>query len=144
MSNSPSDPSKGQQPARAERATPPDLMSEPCHSFFTEHQKLNDYFHFVTFPYLNSAQRIRELVQELTSNEKDKARYAKDLDSADEIEGALLSYLPLLYEMLLCRAVDSYINYLAGLLALIFRTRPETLRSGAQERLDFILQHSTM
>jgi hypothetical protein len=49
----------------------------------------------------------------------------------------------LMTEMALSRAVDSYIAYLTELLSLIFRARPESLRSGEEVKLDFVLAHST-
>jgi hypothetical protein len=54
------------------------------------------------------------------------------------------SYTPLLAEFILCRAVDGFLTYLSALLSLIFRTKPETLKSAEQERVDFILQFQTM
>lgn len=51
---------------------------------------------------------------------------------------------PVFTELLLCRCVDNFLLYLAELLREIFRTRPEILRSGDQERLDFILQYESM
>ena len=49
-----------------------------------------------------------------------------------------------LWEMLYIRAVDNYQTYLADLLGLVFRNNPETLRTEATERLDFILAHESM
>jgi hypothetical protein len=52
-------------------------------------------------------------------------------------------YYRLMTEMALSRAVDNYLTYLTELLSLIFRARPESLRSGEEVRLDFVLAHST-
>jgi hypothetical protein len=49
----------------------------------------------------------------------------------------------LLTEMALCRAVDSYLIYLSELLSLIFRARPESLRSSEEVKLEFVLAHRT-
>jgi len=51
---------------------------------------------------------------------------------------------PLLQEMVVVRFVDNFLCYLGELLALIFGTRPETLRSSEQERIDFVLQYDSM
>lgn len=51
---------------------------------------------------------------------------------------------PLFCEILLCKYVDNFILYLSELLREIFRSKPEILRSGDQERLDFVLQFETM
>jgi len=50
----------------------------------------------------------------------------------------------LLAEVILCRTVDNYLCYVTELLALIYKARPETLRTSEQERLDFILQYESM
>lgn len=47
-------------------------------------------------------------------------------------------------EMFLCRSVDNYLCYVAELLHAIFLAKPEALRSSEQERLDFVLKHSSM
>jgi hypothetical protein len=52
-------------------------------------------------------------------------------------------YYCLITEMSLCRAVDNYLTYLTDLLSLVFRTRPESLRSGEEVSLDFVLAHNT-
>ncbi|HEY8724212.1 MAG TPA: hypothetical protein VIL92_10195 [Gaiellaceae bacterium] len=57
-----------------------------------------------------------------------------------------------LFEMALQRQVDQYLTYLSHLIALLFRSRPETLHAGPPGRqaeteavsLDVILQHATM
>lgn len=50
----------------------------------------------------------------------------------------------LLLQMVLCRAVDSYLCYITDLLALIFVNKPDTLRSNEQLTYDDVLQHSNM
>lgn len=50
----------------------------------------------------------------------------------------------LLAEVLLSRAVDSYLTYVSELLSLVFKERPETLRSKEQVRIDFILSFNSM
>ncbi|HET7572659.1 MAG TPA: hypothetical protein VFJ77_08320 [Gaiellaceae bacterium] len=64
---------------------------------------------------------------------------------------AFLSYRQLLFEMIVERQVDNYLNYLAELLALIFKERPETLRRRPEKgqesdsvSLDEILKYESM
>lgn len=57
---------------------------------------------------------------------------------------AIKRYSRLEAELLVSRTVDLFLTYTANLLADIFTTRPETLRSGAQVRLDYVLTHSSM
>jgi hypothetical protein len=47
-------------------------------------------------------------------------------------------------ELTLCRVIDTYLQYLTNLLALIYRHRPEMLHSSEQERIDFVLSFSSM
>jgi hypothetical protein len=56
----------------------------------------------------------------------------------------LLAQLQLILQTMLCRNVDNFLTYLSQLLSLIFRTKPETLRSNEQIKVDFALQYSTM
>jgi hypothetical protein len=53
-------------------------------------------------------------------------------------------YANLIAEMLWCRGVDNFLTYVAQLLGLIFRTRPETLRSSKTETLQTILEFKSM
>jgi hypothetical protein len=49
-----------------------------------------------------------------------------------------------LSELVPTRQVDTYLSFWNDILALVTRTKPETLRSGGQERVDIILQFATM
>src|SRR5262249_46896772 len=61
--------------------------------------------------------------------------------TADEIEKLPHERLQrLLKELVLTKLADNYLNFLIDMLALVLRTKPEILRSGDQERVDFILQ----
>lgn len=130
----------------AEHGFPPVAMTMPCFRFFLEFFKLGDFFMYVTGWALGNARRIEELVEEARKIQlyEDESKYAEHLAHAKQIMEELSSHLPLLNQMVFCRVVDNYMTYLSELLALIFQSRPETLRSSEQERLDFILQHSTM
>lgn len=48
-------------------------------------------------------------------------------------------YTPLLSEVLITRAFDAFLTYVARLVALIFTSKPETLRSGSEVKIDYIL-----
>jgi hypothetical protein len=50
----------------------------------------------------------------------------------------------LILQMILCRTVDNFLTYLTDLLVLIFRARPETMRSKETEMLKDVLQFSEM
>lgn len=50
----------------------------------------------------------------------------------------------MLHELILTRTVDNFLCFISDLLALIYKTKPEMLRSSEQERVDFILRFSDM
>ena len=50
----------------------------------------------------------------------------------------------LVYELVTTRFVDNFLSYVTELLELVFHSRPETLRSNEQERLDYILQFESI
>lgn len=56
---------------------------------------------------------------------------------------AFQGFAPLVLEMLSCRAVDNYLAYISELLVLIFKTRPEALKSNEKVSVETILQYST-
>jgi hypothetical protein len=47
-------------------------------------------------------------------------------------------------QLVAARGAEDFLLYISELLALALRSRPETLRSNEQVRLDLILQHDTM
>lgn len=49
----------------------------------------------------------------------------------------------LMAEMTPCRVVDNYLCYVTDLLSLLFRSRPECLKSSETVTLDFVLDHKT-
>lgn len=53
-------------------------------------------------------------------------------------------YFRLLEETIVCRAADNYLCYLTELISSIFKTKPETLRSNEQIRIDKVLGCNTM
>lgn len=59
-------------------------------------------------------------------------------------ERDLARHAPFLFEMLFCRAIDNYLTYISELLALIYTTRPEMLRSKETVTIEDVLQCSSM
>jgi hypothetical protein len=50
----------------------------------------------------------------------------------------------MLDEMIFCRAVDNFLGFISELLALIFTTKPHTLKSSEVVRVADVLKYSTM
>jgi len=60
-------------------------------------------------------------------------------DSVINYTEVSLHYRPLISEVLITRGVDAFLTYVARLMALIFTSKPETLRSRSQVEIDYIL-----
>jgi hypothetical protein len=122
----------------------PDPMTEPCLRFIQSYKQSLDLVSLVA----EFAFRIDEFAAIVA------AGAAEVVGETDAVTGmiedgvgareALQLHFQLLLQMTLCRAVDNYLTYISELMALIFQTRPETLRSSETVRLDMILQHETM
>ena len=57
----------------------------------------------------------------------------------------LRKFLPLLEESTLARGVENFLTYIADLLSIVFKTRPEMLRSREQTvDIEFVLEHDSM
>lgn len=55
----------------------------------------------------------------------------------------LSTHLPLLAELIFCRMVDNFLNYVSELMALIFETKPEMLKSDEKISIEEILEYPT-
>jgi len=91
----------------------------------------------------NAYKALKDIIQETSGDE----RVRQELTGMEDKAGAadvLMGYQRLMTELSLCRAVDSYLIYLSDLLALIFATRPDTLKSSETVRLDMVLEYKNM
>jgi hypothetical protein len=126
---------------------PPAQLTAACSRFFEDHVRLMSLIAFVGAMADRSDEAARIATQTLiklakTDEEKQKyERVAKERGSATK---TLSSFRIVLLEMVHCRSVDNFLTYVSELLTLVFRTRPETMRSGDSEKLDYILQFQSM
>jgi len=60
-------------------------------------------------------------------------------EKAFEVQYLLDRHRECLAEILLTKTAEFFLKYLADLLSLVFRTKPDTLKSGEHETLEFIL-----
>jgi hypothetical protein len=76
-------------------------------------------------------------------------RALEDIDPADPVDlkrravDEFKAFRPLTREMLLNRFVDNFLTYVAQLLALAFKTRPDMLKSNEKVEVGFVLEHRT-
>jgi hypothetical protein len=130
-------------------------MTEPCQRFFRSFYQLWTFLGWILSMHVK--------IQDVAKTAAGALLYAAklpglaDLVSVEEStrcenqlgEGVgprevAVNYKNLIREMWLCRAADSYLTYLSEELALVFRTRPETMKSPESVKLDVILGYSKM
>jgi hypothetical protein len=103
----------------------------PAGHFFSSYMELFGFVNFVAA----LPRHVDDMVEQL-----DEALGTEGEDRAVKVfQRGLDPFRPLIAEVMLTRAVDSYLTYVTELLTLVFRERPETLRSKATIRVDFAL-----
>jgi hypothetical protein len=118
----------------------PTQRTDPLDRFVTASQETVGFVLFTT----EMAARIDEM-QRIAREALEKLDSSRDTEAERPgVTERLRRFRLVVLEMLLTRGVDNYLTYLAELLAVVFRTRPEMLRSAETIRLDFALRHSTM
>ena len=128
----------------------PELMTEPCGRFATYYSELIGFLMF----FYGLAQRQDDMAKiaartllEIRDGGEDTKWEEDQKKVSEEGIGTVKKYnqyRQLLREVFICRQVDNFLTYISEFLALIFRARPQTLRSNETERLDFILAYSSM
>lgn len=119
------------------------FMSAPRSRYMKASAEIAQFLHWVLVSAINLDAAVRDIAKA-----KHRLGHRDESLRRELVVGAGASrrigvFYRLMTEMALCRAVDSYLTYLTELLSLIFRARPESLRSGEEVRLDFVLAHST-
>jgi len=107
-------------------------------NFFRSHLELVRFIGFVG-ELATRNDKVWETLDDLLSDGTEEKKFPKGQSQRE-----LNQFRRLLAEVLLSRAVDSYLTYVSELLSLVFKERPETLRSKEQVRIDFILSFDSM
>ena len=107
-------------------------------NFFRSHLKL---IHFIGFVdgLAKRNDKIWETLDELLSDGTEENSFP-----IGQSQRELGQFRRLMAEVVLSRAIDSYLTYVSELLSLVFKERPETMRSKEQIPLDFILRFDSM
>jgi hypothetical protein len=132
--------------AKANSATvaPHQYMSAPRARYLKEHAKITRFLQFIVASTIDLDDAVREVVKlRRRSGHILESPRPKELVLGAGATRKLSIFYSLLTEMALCCTVDNFFTYLTELLSLVFSSRPETLRSGDQVRLDFVLAHRT-
>lgn len=128
-------------------ATPGEWFTEPCKVFFCDYAR---YMTFVdtVFEIARTAdvssQGLTAILSALPDNEEGLKKISAAAEKGIGADRILSVYANLIAEMLWCRGVDNFLTYIAQLLGLIFRTRPETLKSSKTVTMETILEFRSM
>jgi hypothetical protein len=125
----------------------PETATEACGRYARDVFDLLGFVGFVA----QVATRSDEIQRIAEKALRDTAVSDKDREPSDATPGTdgaatrqLREFRHLLLQMMLSRGVDNFLTYVSQLLALVFRTRPETLRSSETVRVDEVLRHESM
>lgn len=113
-------------------------MTEACARHAEEHIRTVNWVAL----HRKFAERI-DAMREQAREALDDPKYPPT-DPGETAVAALGRFRQLNMEMTLCREVDNFLAYLTDLLALVFKLRPETLRSSETVPLEFVIQHESM
>jgi len=126
----------------------PEHLTEAGARFFDAHEKVATFLLFVANLVVR-ADEVRKIAAEalLKGDPEPEKReeLERKLEEGDVVSDTLRKeYRQLLFETTLARAVDNFLTYVAELMSVVFKTRPETLRSGAKVEIAYILSHDSM
>ena len=124
----------------------PEHLTEPGGRFFEATNDLDNFLGF-TRQLAERHDQIMEISrQALLKGSGLTPAQRRELEERPDraAQTALDQWADLLLEMEYSRIVDNYLAYVAELLAVVFRTRPETMRSEKQVSLRFALEHNSM
>jgi hypothetical protein len=130
----------------------PEKVTEPYRLYLEDFHRLQHFVGFISSLATDvdrkavvAAQALLETIEYETDREEKQRAYRKMIE--EKGVGALKTlreFRQLILQAMVCRGVDNFLTYISQLLSLIFRTKPETLRSNDQIKVDFALQHTTM
>ncbi len=124
----------------------PGAMTQPGWSFQHEHERLFAFVVYITQLATSMDEKAKVAARALYEEEEPE-KYRETLENIEK-HGATRAlrklHRTLLLEMMVRRVADNFLTYVTELLVVVFRARPETLRSSETVRLDAILKHATM
>jgi hypothetical protein len=125
----------------------PEELTEPGGRFARDVVELLGFVGFVSGLALH-ADEVRRVagkaLRDTARDAEERAQREKALDEGNSVVKELRRHNPVLLQMTLGRLTDNFLTYLSQLLALLFRTRPETLRSREAVQLDEVLAYDSM
>jgi len=119
-----------------------ELTTGPCSRFFKFDDEIKEFFIFFVKWTRRPDEMYRDVVELIHKDEPEKLKELLAEPMRGEVH--LKRFSRFVMEMMVIRGADNFLTYVSELLALVFTSRPETLKSGETVRLEEILQHPTM
>jgi hypothetical protein len=124
-------------------ATIPEFITPPAWVFSAEYVRLLGFIVYITNLATSTDERSRIAIRALYEDE-DLQKELEKVDSHGAIHILRKKHRTLVFEMTLSRAAENFLAYVTELLVMVFKCRPEMLRSSETVRLDEILRHTSM
>jgi hypothetical protein len=125
-----------------EHANRPELSTEPCSRFFDFDEEISAFFVFFVRWGRRPDEMYEDIVKVLYEDRPEELKALLAEPRAGEAN--IKRFARFVCEMMLVRGTDNFLAYVSELLALVFTSRPETLKSAETVKLEEILQHPTM
>jgi hypothetical protein len=131
---------------RKKRRSYPRSGTPAAHEYFESHARITRFFNWLLFMTSvidrNATIAHEALLDGATDEDRRKLEvsWASRVPMVDELK----SHRQFLLEVIICRHVDNFMNYLASLLNHIFVQRHETLRSSDKVELVEVLRHDSL
>lgn len=124
----------------------PDCVSPAAAAYLASRMELFDFVIWVGTVADQSDEARRIAAEALAEFEPDPAKRAEleKTAKADDAKKEQERFFLLLRETVFTRSVDSFLSYLADLLATVFKTRPEALRSSETVEVAYVLAHDSI
>lgn len=126
----------------AEHVNRPEFSTGPCSRFFDFDEEITAFFVFFVSWTRRPDQMYEDLVKIVYEGNPEELKAL--LAEPRRGEANIKRFARFVMEMMLVRGADNFLTYISELLALVFTSRPETLKSAETVKLEEILQHATM
>jgi hypothetical protein len=125
----------------------PKIGTAPCREFFLSWGEINVFFHLILdmVGYIEEeADRKFDALLGGASDHEEYERLVQERESWRGPAALVEERQQFLFEIILVRHIENYLNYLSGLLFDIFTQRPDTLKSSEAVTLETVLSQDSM
>lgn len=120
-------------------------MTRERSRFIQEHKRIDSLLEWYIVSAIHLDEAVRKNAKLQRGQKSTESNRPKELYIGAGATRKMASkrFYQLMAEMALCRVVDNYLSYVTDLLGILFRTRPECLKSSETITLEFALAHKT-